>query len=127
LPRTAPIARAIAGIGIGQASAASRTAPIARAIAGIGIGQASAARTTTPAPRPIHRISICDRGKHRRSLHLFSAGVTRRDQQRGGGRKLQNQETSAQRALPRLHSYNSRLALMHHIAPNFNLATIRFH
>jgi hypothetical protein len=56
LPRAAAIARAIPGIGIGQARATPRTAAIARAIPGIGIGQARATPRTAPIAGAITRV-----------------------------------------------------------------------
>ena len=91
LPRAAAIARAIPGIGIGQARAAPRATPIAGTIAGIGIGQSRAARTTTATPRPIRRISIGDHGNERGRLERFGAGGARSPQKGRGGRQLQDQ------------------------------------
>jgi hypothetical protein len=58
LPRAAAIARAIPGIGIGQARATPRTAAIARAIPGIGIGQARATPRAAAIARAIARVGI---------------------------------------------------------------------
>jgi hypothetical protein len=91
LPRAAPIAGAIARIGIGQARAAPRATPIAGTIAGIGIGQSRAARTTTATPRPIRRISIGDHGNERGRLERFGAGGARSPQKGREGRQLQDQ------------------------------------
>ena len=89
--RAAPIARAIARVGIGQARAAPSSTAIARTITGVGISQASAARATTPASWTIAGIRIRGDGNGRGLLKRFSGCAARCAQKGWGGRQMQDQ------------------------------------
>jgi hypothetical protein len=117
-PRATPIARPIAGIGIGQPCAAPCTAAIARPITRVGIRQAAAAWTATATSWPVDRIRIRNNGHDWGLLPRLSSGAARCTQKGRGRRQMQDQEPPSQRVPPRFRSGLVFLVVRHRLAPH---------